>query len=55
MQTDKEQYLTYAQEAARWAAKADNERDRAALTQLARNWLEAALIAESPASWTRSS
>jgi hypothetical protein len=40
-----EEYLKFAQECTRWAAQCENEDDRQAFLQLAKDWTEAALRA----------
>jgi hypothetical protein len=39
------EYQSYAQECLRWAAEADNEKDRQALLELAKVWTQLALHA----------
>jgi len=45
-----EEYLKFAQECTRWAAECDNEEDRQAFLQLAKDWTQAAFRAQSEAS-----
>lgn len=43
-----DEFRDYAEEALRWARRADNDRDRLALLELARTWTLAAERSSSP-------
>jgi hypothetical protein len=43
-----DEFRQYAEEAMRWACQARNDRDKHALTELARTWMQAATASEMP-------